>query len=74
MTDASSIAAALESMSETEDGHWGVFLVALALLVLASGYVAGSVLAGAALRSQLWILPLLGGCVAVLALLAVDAR
>lgn len=49
--------------------EWGVFLVALAVLFLAVGYATGSLLAGAPVVEQLWLVPVAGGCVAVLATL-----
>ena len=49
--------------------EWGVTPVTLAVLFLAVGYAAGSLLAGAPVVEQFWLLPVAGGCVAVLAML-----
>jgi hypothetical protein len=57
----------LEALRGGEE--WGVFLVALAVLFLAAGYAGGSLLAGAPVVEQLWVLPVAGGCVALLAML-----
>ncbi|MDH5021274.1 hypothetical protein [Halobacterium rubrum] len=57
----------LETMRDGEE--WGVFLVALAVLFLGVGYAGGSLLAGAPVVEQFWLLPVAGGCVAVLAML-----
>jgi hypothetical protein len=54
----------------TDGNEWGVFLVALGVLFLTVGYAGGALLAGDPLVEQLWAVPLVGGCVAVLALLA----
>lgn len=58
----------LESM-RTDDGHFGAFLVLLALAFLTAGYAVGSVLAGESPGAQLWTLPLLGACLASMAAL-----
>jgi len=53
-----------------DDGELGVFLSALALTFLAAGYAAGSVLAGRSLSGQTWAVPVVGGGVTILAMLA----
>lgn len=54
----------------TDGNEWGVFLVALGVLFLSLGYAGGSLLAGEPVVEVLWAVPVVGGCVAVLALLA----
>jgi len=68
MTVTAAVRERLEAMRGGEE--WGLFLVALAVLFLAVGYAGGSLLAGAPAVEQLGLLPVAGGCVAVLAMLA----